>query len=99
MAGAVDFLEKPFMGQELLDRIRPALEHDAQSRHRRREHASIRARLATLTAREREVLDLAVAGRHDKAIAAELGLFHKTIELQRKKIMDTMHADTVVDLV
>ncbi len=97
--GAVDFMTKPPPGQALLDAVKGAIKCDAESRRRRAKSASARARLASLTDREREVLDLVLTGKHNKAIAAELGLSHKTIEFHRKKIMDKMHADTVVDLV
>ena len=98
-SGAIDFLEKPLRQHTLLERIRTGFERDAQSRQRRRECASMTARLASLTDREREVLDLAVAGKQNKAMAAELGLSHKTIEFHRKKIMDKMNADNIADLV
>ncbi len=97
--GAVDFMTKPPPGQALLDAVKGAMKHDAESRRRRAKSASARARLASLTGREREVLDLVLTGKHNKAVAAELGLSHKTIEFHRKKIMDKMHANTVVDLV
>lgn len=98
-AGAVDFLEKPFREQELLHRIHQAVEQDTRARQDRAAKAEITARLASLTPREGQVLDLVVAGRPNKAIAGELGLSHKTVEFHRAKIMDKMRADSVAELV
>ena len=98
-AGAVDFLEKPFREQELLHRIHQAIEQDARTRRDRAAKAEITARLASLTPREGQVLDLVVAGKPNKAIAGELGLSHKTVEFHRAKIMDKMRADNVAELV
>ena len=98
-AGAVDFLEKPFREQELLHRIHQAVEQDTRARQDRAAKAEITARLASLTPREGQVLDLVVAGRPNKAIAGELGLSHKTVEFHRAKIMDKMRADNVAELV
>ncbi|MCK4658064.1 MAG: response regulator transcription factor [Phycisphaerae bacterium] len=98
-AGALDFIEKPFNDQELLDRIHQAIEQDARARQRQAQGADIAARLASLTVRECEVLDLVVAGEVNKAIALALGLSHKTVEFHRRKIMDKMQARNVIDLV
>lgn len=98
-AGAVDFLEKPFREQELLHRIHQAVEQDAGARQDRAAKGEITARLASLTPREGQVLDLVVAGKPNKAIAGELGLSHKTVEFHRAKIMDKMRADSVAELV
>lgn len=98
-AGAVDFLQKPFREQELLHRIRQAIEQDERTRRGRAGKAGVVARLASLTPREREVLDLVVAGKPNKVIAAELELSHKTVEFHRAKIMGKMQADGVADLV
>jgi two-component system response regulator FixJ len=98
-AGAVDFLEKPFREQELLHRIHQAIEQDTRTRRDRAGKAEITARLASLTPREGQVLDLVVAGKPNKAIAGELGLSHKTVEFHRAKIMEKMRADSVAELV
>ena len=98
-AGAVDFLEKPFREQDLLHRLRQAIERDARSRRERSDKAGVARRLASLTSREREVLDLVVAGKHNKAIASELAISHKTVEFHRAKIMEKMEADSVAALV
>ena len=98
-AGAVDFLEKPFREQDLLYRLREAIERDARTRRERSDKAEVAARLASLTSREREILDQVVAGKHNKAIASELAISHKTVEFHRAKIMDKMEADSVAELV
>jgi len=98
-AGAIDFIEKPFSDQLLLDRVRQALEIDLEAREvrRRREHA--RRRLATLTAREREVLNLVVAGKANKEIASALGVSPKTVEVHRAHVMSKMCVDSLAELI
>lgn len=98
-AGAVDFIEKPFREQVLLDRIQQALLLDAQRRQNRAQRAGVASRLANLTPREREVLRLVVSGKHNKSIAADLGVTVKTIEFHRSKIMEKTQADSVAELV
>jgi len=98
-AGAMDFIEKPFSNQMLLDRIREALEADGAYRSSSRQTELIEQRLARLTPRERQVLELVVRGRLNKQIAGELGLSHKTIEVHRAHVMDKMEAETLADLV
>jgi FixJ family two-component response regulator len=97
--GAFDFLQKPFRDQELLDRIQKAIAKDAQSRALLGEHERIRARLETLTAREREVLDLMTQGKQNKAIAQDLGVSPRTIEIHRARVMEKMEAHSVAELV
>ena len=97
--GAVDFLQKPFDDQDLLDAIFNAL---AQSRERRAERAvkvEIERRVATLTPREREVLKLVVTGMLNKQIGGVLGAAEKTIKVHRGRIMAKMQAGSVADLV
>lgn len=98
-AGAVDFIEKPFNDQVLLERIHHALANDAEKRQQQAEHACALARLGFLSPREREILDLIAAGKPNKAIAAELGLSVKTIEFHRAKIMEKMRAESLSELV
>jgi two-component system response regulator FixJ len=98
-AGAVDFLEKPFREQDLLQRIKQAIEQDAAARRERARKDEIAARFDALTPREREVLDLVVAGRHNKAIAAQLNVSHKTIEFHRARIMAKMQVASIPQLV
>jgi FixJ family two-component response regulator len=98
-AGAVDFLTKPVSGDALLAAIERARQIDAQARQARSETASIEARLATLTPREREVLQHVVAGRLNKQIAGELGTGEKTIKVHRSRMMGKLGVRNVQDLV
>lgn len=97
--GAVDFLSKPVDEQVLLDAVRLAIERSRDANRNRLELAKVRQRLATLTPREREVLDLVVAGRLNKQIAAELGTVEKTIKVHRARVMEKMKAGSLAELV
>ena len=97
--GALDFLRKPVESQELLDAIQRALARSREALDRQVERDTLAARLATLTLREREVLELVVAGMLNKQIAAELGAAEKTIKVHRGRVMKKMEADSVPDLV
>jgi FixJ family two-component response regulator len=97
--GAVDFLQKPFNDQELLDSIQRALVASRRQRADQAEHAELAERHASLTTREREVLKLVVAGLLNKQIAGELGIAEKTIKVHRARVMDKMRVATVPDLV
>ena len=97
--GAVDFIEKPFKDQELVDLIQRCLELDAQCRGRAYKFSAIGACIAQLTPREREVMDLVVAGRHNKIIASLLGISIKTVEAHRARVMEKMGTKSVADLV
>jgi two-component system response regulator FixJ len=97
--GAIEFLEKPFDGEALLEQIRRALELDSL---RRREHDAgevVRQRLMRLTPRESEILKLVVDGLSSKEIAARLDVSFKTVEAHRAKIMRKMEANGVAQLV
>ena len=98
-AGAIDFIEKPFSDQLLLDRVRQALDIDRQEREVRRRRGEARSRLETLTAREREVLGLVAAGKANKEIAAELRLSTKTVEVHRAHVMSKMAVDSLAELI
>lgn len=97
--GAVDFIQKPFRDQELLDRIREALATDQRRRVKRERVEKVRARLAKLTKREREVFDLVVTGKPNKIIAFELDVSQRTIEIHRARVMEKMEAGSLADLV
>ena len=97
--GAVDFIEKPFNDQLLLDRIQSAVEQDIQRRHDNAERTEIEARLAQLTPREREVMNMVVAGDSNKMIATTLGVSKKTVEAHRAKVMEKMEAESLAELV
>jgi FixJ family two-component response regulator len=98
-AGAMEFLTKPFRDQDLLDAVEQALEVDRATRSQRAEISEIQNRYRSLTPREREVLDLAVAGRLNKQIAAELGTSEKTINIHRSQVMHKMMANSLAELV
>jgi FixJ family two-component response regulator len=98
-AGAIDFIEKPFSDQLLLDRVRQGIEMDRRERDGRSRRAEVLRRMSLLTQREREVLDLVVAGRANKEIAAELRLSPKTVEVHRAHVMEKMQASSVAELV
>jgi RNA polymerase sigma factor (sigma-70 family) len=97
--GAVDFIQKPFRDQDLLDRIREALKTDAERREEQQKHAEVADRLARLTNREREVFDLVVTGKPNKVIAYELGVSQRTVEIHRARVMEKMQARSLADLV
>jgi two-component system response regulator TtrR len=97
--GACDFIEKPFNDEELLSRIRRALEVDAANDARRRRDGDISRRLEQLTQREREVMRLVVAGRLNKQIADDLQISMKTVEAHRARVMEKMGVRTLAELV
>jgi two-component system response regulator DctR len=92
--GAFDFFEKPFNDNQLMDRVEEAL---ASSREAAASSA-VRERLATLSAREREVLDLILAGNMNKVVADKLGISMRTVEVHRAHIFDKMQVKTAVEL-
>ena len=97
--GAVDFVQKPYNDQRLLDVVQDALQRDADTRaadERRRRTAGL---IAAMTPREREVMNAVVAGKTNKVIADELGVAVKTIEAHRARMMDKMGASSVAELV
>ncbi|HYK25702.1 MAG TPA: response regulator transcription factor [Steroidobacteraceae bacterium] len=97
--GAHDFLQKPFRDQDLIDRIQRALAKDAKSRAALDEHESIRARLDSLTPREREVLALLAQGKPNKVMAHELGVSQRTVEIHRARVMEKSGAGSLAQLV
>ena len=97
--GAFDFLQKPFRDQDLIDRIQQAMVRDTETRSSLHEHTRIRACIASLTPREREVLDLLTNGGANKTMAQDLGLSQRTVEIHRANVMDKMEARSVAHLV
>jgi FixJ family two-component response regulator len=97
--GAVDFLTKPFDDGQLLAAVQAAIERDELMRRHRAGRQAVARKLATLTAREREVLEHLVAGQLNKHTAAALGTVEKTIKVHRGRIMRKMGAVSLVDLV
>ena len=97
--GAFDFLQKPFRDQELLDRVQRALVRDTENRVRLRHTDRIRDRLATLSPREREVLDLVTQGKANKMVAGDLGVSQRTVEIHRAHVMQKMEAGSLAELV
>ncbi|HWS09724.1 MAG TPA: response regulator FixJ, partial [Xanthobacteraceae bacterium] len=97
--GAVDFLEKPFDDEILLQSVRAALRQQAGAAKRQSERAEIESRLAALSPRERDVLAGLVAGRANKQIAFDLGISPRTVEIYRANLMDKMQAGSLSDLV
>jgi FixJ family two-component response regulator len=96
--GAIEFLTKPFREQDLLDAIRSGLDNDRGQRERATANAEIAARFNTLSPREREVMALAVTGRLNKQIAAEIGLSENTVKIHRGNILRKMKAASLVEL-
>jgi FixJ family two-component response regulator len=98
-AGAVEFLTKPFRDQDLLDAVGVALEKDRARRANELRLAELRSRFDTLTARERQVLLLVIAGRLNKQIAGELGVSEMTVKMHRRQVMRKMQATGLAQLV
>jgi FixJ family two-component response regulator len=98
-AGAVEFLTKPFRDQDLLDAVAVALDKDRVRRAGEKRLDELRARLQTLTPREREVLHLVITGRLNKQIAGELGVSEMTVKIHRRHMMRKMQASRIVELV
>jgi two-component system, LuxR family, response regulator FixJ len=97
--GAFDFLQKPFRDQDLIDRVQRALERDASVRAQLRATDKIREHFASLTPREREVLELVTSGKPNKVMAADLGVSQRTIEIHRARVMEKMQARSLAQLV
>ena len=98
-AGAIDFLTKPLREQELLDAAYAGIERDCARRQEVALIAELRSRYDSLTPREREIMNLVVAGSVNKQIAAQVGLSEVTVKVHRGHVMQKMQARSLVDLV
>ena len=97
--GAVDFIEKPFNDQDMVKLIHTALAEDRKHHDSRLLEADAQRRIDGLTPREREVLELIVAGRLNKQIADDLGISIKTVEVHRARVMEKMGVNSLAELV
>ncbi len=97
--GAVDFVQKPFGHREVLSIIEKAFQRDAEIREKHARLSIVASRLATLTEREREVLQRVIEGKPNKIIAADLDISMKTVEFHRAKVMEKMGVTSVAELV
>jgi two-component system response regulator FixJ len=98
-SGATDFIQKPFRDQDLIDRIHKALAQDRERRALRAQEGEIRARIASLTPRESEVMRRVVRGQANKVIAMDLGVSQRTVELHRARVMRKLKMRSLAELV
>jgi FixJ family two-component response regulator len=98
-AGAIDFLEKPFEDQALLDLIKHAIECDIQNKAQNEKNHELMQRFESLTSREKEVFTEVVSGKLNKQIAFQLGISEKTVKVHRANVMHKMKAESLADLV
>jgi len=97
--GAFDFIQKPFNGQELLDRVNAALKLDRENRQRNCSIEKLRSHFEALTGREREIMELVVAGDSSKIIGNKLGISSRTVDIHRSNIMKKLNIRNVAELV
>jgi FixJ family two-component response regulator len=98
-SGAFDFVQKPFGAQDLLDKVQAALEQVRADRRKNLKQDMLRGRFGALTGREREIMELVVAGDSSKVIAMKLGISSKTVDIHRSNIMKKLDVQTVAELV
>ena len=98
-SGALDFIQKPFNDQDLIDRVAQAIGRDTHNRSVLQEKHEIRKRLESLTPREREIMDMVVDGKANKVIAGDLQLSQRTVEIHRARVMEKMLATSLAHLV
>jgi two-component system response regulator FixJ len=97
--GAIDFIEKPFAEESILRAVRAAEERAKKQGRKSGEEAAVAVRIASLSGRERQVLDGLVAGNANKTIAFELGISPRTVEIYRANLMTKMHAKSLSELI
>jgi RNA polymerase sigma factor (sigma-70 family) len=98
-AGALDFIEKPVDNDRLVELVGMAMARDAAQARRHAQAEQLASRMQRLTQREREVMDQVVAGRHNREIAADLGISPRTVEVYKARLMDKLDVRRVADLV
>jgi RNA polymerase sigma factor (sigma-70 family) len=98
-AGALDFIEKPVDNERLVELVGAAMASDAEAAQRQEQAALLASRMERLTQREREVMEQVVAGRHNREIAADLGISPRTVEVYKARLMDKLDVRRVADLV
>ena len=96
--GAFDFFEKPFNDNDLATSVREAMDLDARQRAASATVDSVNSRLSTLTARERQIMELVLLGKFNKVIADELNISMRTVEVHRANLFDKMKVKTAVEL-
>jgi two-component system response regulator DctR len=96
--GAVDFIEKPFDGNALVDRVIACLDEESRRVELRSRHASVKEKLADLTQRDQQVMERVLAGKYNKVIADELGISMRTVEVHRSAILRKMGVRNAVEL-
>jgi two-component system, LuxR family, response regulator FixJ len=97
--GAVDFVEKPYQPDELLERIQAAIDQDSRRHQARRLASEVRLRVETLSPREREVMERVAGGAANKVVAMELGISERTVEIHRARVMKKMAVRSLAELV
>jgi len=97
--GAVDLIQKPYHEQNLLDSINDALEIDVEKRRASRKQGALEKQIASLTEREREVMDLLAGGHTNKAVAEQLGISPRTVEVHRQRVLEKCEVKSVPQLI
>ena len=97
--GAVDFIQKPYREQDLLDKINMAIVLDENNRDALEHRHKIIEKLSTLTPREKEVMEMMVNGNANKVIAIDLGISQRTVEIHRARVMEKMETNSLAHLV